>query len=69
MPYYDDNFGDWDGMDPGDPDFEENQRFYQQVQEESVSKECCDCGRIVMLRPDYCRCNSCADIMERTGGY
>jgi uncharacterized OB-fold protein len=58
--YYDDNFGHWDDMD--DPEMVE---FYNQVQDESVEKECSDCGRMVMLRPDYCRCNRCADLMER----
>ena len=64
MPgYYDDNFGWYD------IDSEEDVRFYHQVQAESVEKECCDCGRTVMLRPDYCRCNSCADRIERGWGY
>lgn len=65
MPmYYDDNFGTWEDMD--DPD---NQEFYRQVQAESVEKVCCDCGRTVRLRPEYCRCNSCADKLERGYGY
>ena len=62
--YYDDNFGEWDDMD--DPDMVD---FYHQVQAESVEKVCCDCGQTVMLRPDYCRCNSCADNLEHGGGY
>ncbi len=66
--FCDDNFGDWEGMNPGDPDFEDNLEFYRQVQAESISKVCCDCGHTVMLRPDYCRCNSCADLMERGYG-
>lgn len=62
--YYDDNFGAWEDMH--DPDMVE---FYHQVQRENVKKTCCDCGRTVWLRPDYCRCNACADIIEHTGGY
>lgn len=42
--FYDDNFGEWDDMD--DPDAVE---FYQQVQAESVEKECAICGRTVRL--------------------
>jgi len=57
---YDDNFGEWDEMD--DPDVRD---FYHQVQRESVSKVCVDCGQTVMLRPDYCRCNSCCEKIER----
>lgn len=62
--YHDDNFGHWDGMDPGDPDYEDNVRFYHQVQAESVEKTCDGCGRRVKLRPDYGYCNSCADAIE-----
>jgi len=63
MPgFYDDNFG-WYEIDS-----QEDIEFYRQVQRESVEKVCCDCGRTVRLRPDYCRCNSCADRLER-GGY
>ena len=60
MPYYDDNFGMYEGTD--DPDVRE---FYHQVQAESVEKVCSDCGRTVMLRPDYCRCNSCCEKIEQ----
>jgi len=63
MPsYHDDNFGHWEDMDD-----EENQEFYQQVQQESIKKICEGCGNTVMLRPDYVICNSCADQLE--GGY
>ena len=62
--YYDDNFGMWDDMD--DPDMVD---FYHQVQSENVRKICVDCGRTVMLRPDYECCNSCADRRERGMGY
>lgn len=65
MPtYYDDNFGFWEDMD--DPDM---QRFYRQTQRESVLKTCVDCGREVMLRPDYECCSSCADRREAGWGY
>lgn len=65
MPtFFDDNFGHWDDMD--DPD---NVDFYFQVQKESVEKECAECGRMVRLRPQYSICNSCADRIERFGGY
>ena len=64
MPgYYDDNFGWYDIED------EDDVRFYHQVQRESVEKVCVDCGRTVMLRPDYECCNSCADRRERGWGY
>jgi len=61
--YYDDNFGAYD------IDCEEDIEFYHQMQEESVEKECGMCGRTVRLRPDYWCCNSCADKIERGGGY
>ena len=60
--YYDDNFGNWHDMDD-----EENQKFYKQVQRESVWKTCRRCGKKVKLRPDYDLCNSCADALERGG--
>jgi len=59
MTYYDDNFGAWEDMD--DPDMRE---FYRQVQRESVTKECSVCGRVVRLRPDYDKCDSCCRKME-----
>ena len=62
--YSDDNFGEWDDMD--DPDMQD---FYHQVQAESVEKVCCDCGRIVRLRPEYCRCDSCATLIETGRAY
>lgn len=65
MVYFDDNFGAWEGMDPGDPDFEDNLEFYRRVQAESVEKECLGCGRTVRIRPEYGYCNSCADARER----
>lgn len=58
--YYDDNFGFWEDMD--DPDMRD---FYHQVQRESVEKTCVLCGRKVRLRPDYDKCNSCCDKLER----
>ena len=61
MPvYYDDNFGHWDNMD--DPDM---QRFYREVQKESIAKRCRGCDSLVRIRPDYAYCNSCADKIER----
>ena len=69
MPYYDDNYGTWDHMDPNDPDFEDNLEFYNQVQKESVVKVCIQCNREVKIRPEYEICNSCADMIEKTGGY
>lgn len=63
MPYYDDNFGWWEGMDG--PDAEENRAFYKQVQKESVRKKCKGCGNWVRIRREYAYCNTCADKMER----
>ena len=63
MTYYDDNFGEWDIED------EDDIRFYFQVQEENVLKTCVICGREVMLRPEYDKCNSCMEQMERMGGW
>ena len=67
--YVDDNFGTWEGMEPGNPDYEDNMRFYNQVQRESVWKTCQRCERRVKLRKDYGICNSCADAMERGMDY
>jgi hypothetical protein len=62
--YFDDNYGHWEDMD--DPDTVD---FYFRVQRESVQKECQRCGRLVMLRPDYAICGSCADAIERGMDY
>jgi hypothetical protein len=60
MPgYYDENFGWWE------IESEEDIEFYHKVQRESVEKECVCCGRLVNLRPDYDKCNSCAEKIER----
>ena len=57
--YHDDNFGHWENTD--DP---EVRKFYDQVQSESVLKECRSCGQQVYLRPDYGTCDSCCRRME-----
>lgn len=57
--YYDDNFGHWEIEDQDDID------FYHQVQKESVWKKCVICGKRVKLRPDYDKCNSCVEQIER----
>lgn len=64
MSYYDDNFGVWDNME--DP---EMVKFYHQVQRESKETVCVICGRTVMLRRGYDKCNSCCDRMERGWEY
>lgn len=68
MPiYYDDNFGQWEGMEPGNPDREDNLEFYKQVQRTNVRKKCKGCGRWVRIQPHYAYCNTCADKLERGG--
>jgi hypothetical protein len=57
--YYDDNFGHYE------IESEEDIEFYHQVQKESRLKKCVICGRKVKLRPEYDKCNSCADKIER----
>lgn len=57
--YVDDNFGVYD------IDSEEAVDFYHQVQRESVLKNCVVCGRAVKLRPQYDKCNSCCEKIER----
>jgi len=57
--FYDDNFGVYD------IESDEDIAFYHQVQAESVEKVCSICGRHVMLRPHYDKCNACADAIER----
>lgn len=58
--YYDDNFGEWHDMD--DPD---NRKFYEHVQKKSRLKICSICGRRVKLLPQYDKCNSCTEKLER----
>ena len=58
--YHDDNFGHWDM----DDEFEDKQKFYKQVQKESVWKVCSICDQKVKLRPEYDKCNACMDRME-----
>ena len=60
MGYYDDNFGEWQGMD--EPEMVE---FYHKVQRESEEKICRQCDRKVFLRRNYVICGSCADFNER----
>ena len=59
--FYDDNFGFYDIQD------EDDERFYHQMQRESVWKKCAGCGRKVKIRPDYGYCNSCCETLERGG--
>lgn len=60
MMYYDDNFGAYEDMD--DPD---NVRFYFETQKKSRWKKCVICKRRVKLLPDYDKCNSCTEKIER----
>lgn len=57
--YIDDNFGVWEIQS------EEDVGFYNQAQRESVLKNCVICGRKVKLRPQYDKCNSCCEKIER----
>lgn len=57
--YYDDNFGHWEIEDQDDLD------FYHRVQKESKLKTCVICKRKVKLRPEYDKCNSCVEKIER----
>jgi hypothetical protein len=59
--YYDDNFGRWDM----DDDQEEQQVFYRKVQDESIWKVCSMCDEDVKILPQYDKCNSCMDKLER----
>ena len=61
--YYDDNFGHYN------IESDEDVEFYHRVQHENVRNVCVDCGRTVMLRPDYECCNSFADRRESGFGY
>lgn len=58
--YYDDNFGHWEDMD--EP---ENREFYHWTQKHSVRKKCVICGRWFKLLPQYDKCNSCTERIER----
>lgn len=62
--YYDDNFGNWECMD--DPD---QQEFYEWVQRASVEKKCSICGRMVMILPQYDKCDACARRIEQGMDY
>lgn len=62
MPsYYDSNFGHYDVHDL------EDIKWYHKVQEQSVWKRCSICKRRVKLMPDYDKCNSCCEKLERGG--
>lgn len=61
--YYDDNYGWYEIESQDDVD------FYHETQRASVWKKCKECGKRVKIRKDYAICNSCADRIERTGGY
>lgn len=65
MSYYDDNFGWWDGMDPGHPDYDDNMAFRRHVERNSVWKNCHGCGRRVKIMPQYGYCDSCATKREQ----
>tara|TARA_R100001594_G_scaffold42369_1_gene74425 strand:- start:8753 stop:8962 length:210 start_codon:yes stop_codon:yes gene_type:complete len=65
MSHFDDNFGEWEGMSPSHPDFEDNLRFYKQVQARSVVKTCRGCDRKVRILPDYAYCDGCATKIEQ----
>ena len=60
MPgYYDDNFG-WYEIES-----EEDVEFYFENQKKSVKKKCSICGREVKILPQYDKCNSCTDKIEK----
>jgi hypothetical protein len=60
--YYDDNYGHYDTTGE---DAAEMREFYNNVQRNSVWKNCKCCDRKVFLRRDYAICNSCAEAQER----
>ena len=64
MTYIDDNFGDYEDEGPID---KETIEFYNQVQRESVWKNCVVCGSAVKLRPKYDKCDRCCTVIERGG--
>lgn len=57
--YYDDNYGHYEIRD------EEDVEFYFQVQKRSRLKKCVICGRRVKILPEYDKCNSCCERIER----
>ena len=59
MNAYDDNYGQWEGMD--DPDM---QAFFRETQATNVEKECQGCGNMVSIQPNYAYCNTCATKRE-----
>ena len=65
--YYDDNYGHYNNHDDSDDDADETRSFYNEVQADSVWKNCERCGRKVKLRRSYGTCNSCMEILERGG--
>ena len=56
--YYDDNFGNWNIED------EDDIRFYNKVQKESIWKICSMCDEKVKLKPEYDKCDSCMNMLE-----
>ena len=59
--FWDDNFGHWNM----DDDQEEQQAFYRKVRDESIWKVCSMCDEDVKILPQYDKCNSCMDKLER----
>jgi hypothetical protein len=57
---YDENYGQWH-----DTDDEETRDFYKYTARNSVTKRCSICGRMVKIMPQYDKCNSCCERMER----
>ena len=62
MPYFDQNFGEWDMSEEGMVD------FFCEVQATNVEKECEGCGNIVKIQSHYAYCNDCADAIEQGRG-
>ena len=48
-----------------DDDQEEQQAFYRKVQDKSILKVCSMCDEDVKILPQYDKCNSCMDKLER----
>jgi hypothetical protein len=62
--YYDDNYGHWDEPQC-EEDAIEQQKFREQVEQDSEMKICVLCDQEVWLRRSYDKCNSCMDKLER----